>query len=504
MHDRAYRLGDQPLLKERSTEDTAIVHGKHRVSFAQLNDRAHQFASGVQASGLGVGHRLLLLTPNRPEVFEVLIGAARVGVVVVPMNWRLSPNELLDIAIEAQADGIVVDPSLAHLVADVIPQLDPRLVITLGVEFEAWLRRPWPEPVPVAAAADTVVLQIYTSGTSGRPKAVLITNQNLSAKVVGVAPRWGLGADSTTLLVTPLFHVGALSWGLTGLNAAATTRLADDATAATLARHLRVDGITHAFLVPVMFPGLCKALGPRVDLPALRLIVYGASPITLQVQADAMRTFGSRLRQLYGMSEPTGAFTEMPIDPNLAQNERALQSVGRPYPWVDVEIHDPATGQRLSDGIVGEVWTRSDQTTIGYMGQPGPTGNLLTPEGWLRTGDGGYLSTDGLLFLTDRIKDLIISGGENVLPTEVEDVLASHPDVAESAVFGVPDARWGETVAAAVVCRFGSKVDAEDLLRFAADRLAGYKRPRRILFVEDLPRNASGKIIRRDPQEATT
>ena len=151
MHDRAYRLGDQPLLKERSTEDTAIVHGKHRVSFAQLNDRAHQFASGVQASGLGVGHRLLLLTPNRPEVFEVLIGAARVGVVVVPMNWRLSPNELLDIAIEAQADGIVVDPSLAHLVADVIPQLDPRLVITLGVEFEAWLRRPWPEPVPVAA-----------------------------------------------------------------------------------------------------------------------------------------------------------------------------------------------------------------------------------------------------------------------------------------------------------------------------------------------------------------
>jgi len=221
----------------------------------------------------------------------------------------------------------------------------------------------------------------------------------------------------------------------------------------------------------------------------MRSITYGASPITTPVLKDALRTFRCSLYGVYGLTESTGGV--MQLDPSDHAQERLLRSAGRPFPWVELKIVD------------GEVWLRAPNVTPGYFNRPEETAATLTPDGWLRTGDGGYLDDDGYLFLTDRIKDMIVSGGENVYPIEVEEVLSQHPDVAEAAVIGVPDERWGETVKALVVARAGSSPSADELVAFARQLLAGYKLPRSIEFVDELPRTPSGKVLKRKLRERT-
>ncbi|GAA3759066.1 fatty acid--CoA ligase [Plantactinospora mayteni] len=501
MAEHGYRLADQPQVPDGRWDAPAFVRGDRSVTFAALDARASAFAAAAVQAGLVPGDRVLLLMPNGPETFELLIGCARAGLVAVPVNWRLAPAEARAVARDAQARAVVADPSLSDLLSSVTDGRDLRLCLRLGEEYDRWLSRPRRAVAPVAGDPETVVLQVYTSGTSGRPKGVLITDRNLDAKVPQVTPLWGLTADSMSLLATPLFHVGALSWGLTGLYAGATTVLAGDASPATLLRHLVEDRISHTFLVPAMITRLCEAAESDATFPDLRAIVYGAAPITPEAQSAALHTFGPVLHHVYGMSETTGAFTEMPADPDLPADSPLLRSAGRPYPWVELEIRDPETGASVPTGEYGEVWTRSAQNTPGYFRLPEETRTLLTDDGWLRTGDGGRLDAEGRLFLTDRVKDMVITGGENVYPEEVEEVLRRHPGVAEVAVFGVADARWGEAVAAAVVPRPDCVPTPEELVAFTDGLLAGYKRPRTVVVVDALPRNPTGKILRRRLQE---
>jgi long-chain acyl-CoA synthetase len=218
------------------------------------------------------------------------------------------------------------------------------------------------------------------------------------------------------------------------------------------------------------------------------------------VLTAALRTFRCDLFGVYGLTETTGGVVQLDPgdhDPG-GPRERLLRSAGRPLPWVDLRIAEPETGAARAAGEVGEVWLRAPNVMAGYFGRPAETAAALTPDGWLRTGDGGYVDEAGYLFLTDRIKDMIVSGGENVYPVEVEEALAQHPAVAEVAVIGVPHERWGETVKALVVCRDSAPVDAEELVAFARERLAGYKLPRAIAFVDALPRTASGKVLKRE------
>jgi long-chain acyl-CoA synthetase len=490
-----YVLADQPSVPAEHRDRPAFERCGRAVSFADLDDRATRFAAAAAAAGLRPGDRVLLLIPNALETFELLIGCARAGLVAVPVNWRLAPDELAAVAADAGARAVVVDPTLRSLLA-AIDVGSTAVVVTLGDDYAAWLAAA-PSIPPVAAhRPGDVVLQVYTSGTSGRPKGVLLTNSNLATKVPGVTPRWGLGPGSRSLLATPLFHVGALSWGLAGLHAGATTVLAGDASPASLLDHLSGDGITHTFLVPAMIARLCEQAQPGTAFPALRTVLYGASPISAEVQARALALFGPVLHQVYGLSETTGSITEMAARPDLPADSPLYRSAGRAYPWIEIEIRNPATGRRLPANSFGEVWTRSAQNTPGYFGRAAETSELLTADGWLRTGDGGHLDDDGNLFLTDRVKDMVISGGENVYPAEVETVLRRHPAVVDVAVFGVPDDRWGEAVAAAVVARSPDVTPAE-LVDFTEGLLAGYKRPRLLLLVDELPRNAAGKILRR-------
>ncbi|HEU4332761.1 MAG TPA: AMP-binding protein, partial [Lapillicoccus sp.] len=301
-----YRPAEQPALG-RAGERIALRQGPTTVTFADLENRAGRYASGLAAAGVTSGDRVLVLLRNSVRLFEMIIGAARVGAVTVPVNTRLSDRELRDVAEDAGAVAVVGE---GELLGRLPARSGERVRLAVASEYESWLAAHGHRTAAPGSPAD-VVLQIYTSGTSGRPKGVLLTDGNLAAKVTGVVDRWGLDATSTSLLATPLFHVGALSWGLVALAAGATTVLADDARPATIARHLVDDGVTHAFLVPSMLGALAREVGPVPGaFPSLRTVVYGGSPISDAERQAATTVLGPVLRQVYGMTETTGGFTE--------------------------------------------------------------------------------------------------------------------------------------------------------------------------------------------------
>jgi long-chain acyl-CoA synthetase len=235
------------------------------------------------------------------------------------------------------------------------------------------------------------------------------------------------------------------------------------------------------------------------DFSSLRKLTYGASPIAPAVLEKAIATMGCDFIQLYGLTETTGAITQLDAkDHDPVGRPELLRSCGQPYPWVEMRIVDAATGGDVADGAVGELWTRSPQNMAGYWNNPEATAAVLNPEGWFRTGDAGYRDAEGYIYLHDRVKDMIVTGGENVYPTEVENALMRHPAVADVAVIGVPDAKWGEAIKALVVAAAGTTPAPDDLIAFCRQHLAGYKCPKSVDFVTTLPRNPSGKLLKRE------
>ena len=264
---------------------------------------------------------------------------------------------------------------------------------------------------------------------------------------------------------------------------------------------LERERVTNPIFVPTMLQMMTSvAGGPARDYSALRTIVYGASPITTTQLRHALATFGCDLLGLYGLTESTGGVVHLDGDDHdpAGPRQHLLRSAGRPYEWVELKVVDPATLKAVPAGAVGEVWLRAPNVMAGYFRRPEETAAAITDDGWLRTGDGGYVDAEGYLFLTDRIKDMIVSGGENIYPVEVEEVLSQHAGITEVAVIGVPDERWGEAVRAVVVRRDGSTVAADELICFARERLASYKLPRAVDFVDDLPRTPTGKVLKRE------
>nr|BFE36263.1 fatty acid--CoA ligase [Actinomadura rugatobispora] len=465
------------------------------VTYAELDARSSRAAQGLRAAGLGAGSRVGYVGKNAPEFFDLLFGAAKLGAVLAPVNWRLTAEEIAAIIADSGAAVTVVDAEFAALAS----RLPGRAVVT-GEAYEEWLAaRPASDPGHTGTP-DDVVVQLYTSGTTGVPKGVQLTNANFA---IGerMARRWRLDGSSVSLVPMPLFHIGGTGWALAGLYAGCRQVLVRDLDPAALVDTVERERVTNAFIVPAVLQFMCQVpdAGGR-DYSALRAITYGASPITSEVLRRALETFRAPLFQLYGMTETTGAIVQLEPEDHDPDGPRRhlMRSAGRPYDWVELKIVDPATGAERAPGEPGELLVRSSQNTPGYWNRPAETAALLAGDGWLRTGDAGHLDAEGYLFLTDRIKDMIVTGAENVYPIEVEEVLASHPDIVDVAVIGVPDERWGETVKAVVVPRPGASPAEEEILRYARERLAGFKRPRSVDFVEALPRNPSGKILKRE------
>jgi long-chain acyl-CoA synthetase len=326
------------------------------------------------------------------------------------------------------------------------------------------------------------------------PKGVMLSNDNVFNGPFRLREQWRLDDDSVTLAMMPMFHIAGSGWAIVSLGFGCRTVVHREVDPPAILRDIEAFGVTNALFVPAVIQFLLLAPGVETtDFSSLRTIVYGASPITDTVLVEAMRVFGCEFVQVYGLTETTGAITQLEHDDHdPVGRPHLLRSCGRPYPWVEVRIVDPDTGAEVGEGEVGELWTRSCQNMAGYWGNDDATASVLDADGWFRTGDAAYVDADGYLYLHDRLKDMIVSGGENVYPAEVENVLARHPDVADVAVIGVPDDQWGEAVMAVVVPRPGSESTGDDLVEFARGHLGGYKLPKSVAFAEALPRNPSG------------
>ncbi|MHB1137732.1 MAG: long-chain-fatty-acid--CoA ligase [Microthrixaceae bacterium] len=505
----------------RTIADVIRTHGADRadapalecegrsMTFGELDHRSNQVAQALRTVGVGVGDRVAFIDKNGLEWFEVTFGLAKLGAVNVSVNWRLAPPEMAQIIRDAQAEVVVVGPDFLDAIEKVRDDLDGvTTFVAIGgrdgwTNYEQWVAAAADEDPGYLATGVDIAFQLYTSGTTGLPKGVMLSNDNFFSGVDGTAEQWRFSEDSVSLAIMPTFHIAGAGWSMIGLYFGCRTVVLRELDPAAVLELIPRFGVTNTFMVPVVIQFLLMTPGVETtDFSTLRTLVYGASPITDAVLTKGLATFGCEFIQVYGLTETTGAITQLDgADHDPEHRPDLLRSCGRPYPWVEMRVVDQATGEDVAVGQVGELWTRSHQNMVGYWNNPEATAAAVTDGGWFHTGDAGFLDADGFVFLHDRVKDMIVTGGENVYPTEVENVLMLHPEVADVAVIGVPDERWGEAIKGIVVRTPDSGVTSEEIIAFAREHLAGFKLPKTIDFAEALPRNPSGKLLKRELRE---
>ena len=482
----------------------ALAFGGQSWTWAQLDDRIRRAAGALRACRLGPGDRLAVLDKNHPACLELTLAASLIGAANVVVSFRLSGEELAHVLDDSTAQVVVVGAEFAATLAEVrdgLPKV--REVVALGGdgdEYEKWLAAAEPVTEQYGSAPDDCFLQLYTSGTTGWPKGAMLTQRSMTVHTRVVAPAYGMDQSTINVVAMPLFHVGGTSWALGSMSAGGRTIIVREPVPSALLGLLESREATHVFFVPAM-AGMLLADPAQASsgLRSLKVLAYGGSPMPATLMERTLSVLpATPLNSVYGMTETSGVFCVLGPDEHRDQRRAYLRaSAGRPLPGNEVRVVDPATGTDVSPGEVGEFWVRSDQLMAGYWNMPEATREAITPDGWLRTGDAGRIDEAGYLYIEDRVKDMIISGGENVYPAEVERVLRQHPNVADVAVIGVPDEKWGETVRAVVVPTEGVVVDEAALIAFTRDRLAHYKCPTSVSVVSALPRNPTGKILKR-------
>ncbi|HVV23572.1 MAG TPA: long-chain-fatty-acid--CoA ligase [Pseudonocardiaceae bacterium] len=484
-------------------DSEAVRYGAQSWTWAELRDRIRRNAAAQLAAGLNPGDRVAFYDKNHPACLETTMACALIGTANAVVNFRLAPDEVRYVINDAEAKVVFVGAEFLPVLAkiqDDLPTVE-RVIVVGGPtdEYEALLAGVEPVGDLPPQPKDTPFLQLYTSGTTGFPKGAMLTNAGLTAHALATAGTTDVSPDSVSLVAMPLFHVGGSSWALVGMFNGARIVVVRDIVPAALLDEIVEQRVTHAFLVPAVFGFLMQV--PDVaerDYSAIKALIYGASPMPLPLLRRSMEAFGVDFYQVYGMTEASGGVTMLgPAEHRDMDRPDRLESAGKALNGVELSVIDPVTSERLGPGEVGEVMVRTAQLMAGYWHKP----DSITADGWLHSGDAGYLDDDGYLYISDRIKDMIVSGGENVYPAEVERVVVEHPSVGEVAVIGVPDETWGEVGKALVVPAAGETVDEASVLSFCRERLASYKCPKSVEVVSELPRNATGKVLKRQLRE---
>ena len=437
----------------------ALYFGEETVSYMELDRRITEAAAALAARGVGSGDRVALKLPNSPAYVAAFFGALRAGAVVVPLNVLLAPPEVEE-RVRAATPQVVIDDELS-----------------VGGGANAGI---------VEREDDEPAVILFTSGTSGRPKGAVLTHGSIRAAARNAAEALVLGPEDVVLGAAPFTHVlgqstGLVSTFLAGAAVAVVPRFEADRTLATMT----ATRTTILLGVPTMCIALCQAARDASELPPIRIAHVGGAAVPIEVANDFERTFGGEVLEGYGLTELSGIATTYRVG-----ERRKPGSVGKPLGGTEIRIHEAVDG-------IGEVQLRGPSVIAGYWQDDEATHEAIDRDGWFSTGDVGYLDDERYLFLVDRKKDLIVRGGYNVYPREVEEALYAHPDVLETAVVGIADDRLGEEVAAVVVKRPGATASADELQAWTKQRVAAYKYPRRIVFVDELPKGPTGKILRR-------
>ncbi|MCW0200056.1 long-chain-fatty-acid--CoA ligase [Sphingopyxis sp.] len=482
-----------------TSDNPAFVFAGRTTSFGAFEARCRRVAGALADAGVGLDSRVAWLSKNHVAGFELWVAANMLGATFVPLNWRLAPDELAFIIADAEALILFASAEYAAAARQAAAGVDIRIVVL--DEGADWAHDATPLAEPVADDAEAISLQLYTSGTTGKPKGAMLSHRAL----LGARPlwrdidwyRWDDG--DAGLLAMPMFHIGGMGWALMAFDSGRPNIILPEFDVETILSLIDTRAFSKTFLVPAALQLLLDH--PRadaIDFGGLKTVLYGASPMPMAVLDYAMRRLSCDFAQQYGMTETSGTVVALAPKDHVPGNPR-LASAGQALPGVELEIRD-AAGAPLPAGETGQIAIRAPLNLSGYWRRPDASAAATDADGWLLTGDAGYLDADGYLFVRDRLNDMIISGGENVYPAEVESVLSSHPAVIEVAVIGLPDARWGEAVTAAVVLRDGEIADAE-IIAWMRGRIAGYKIPKRIERIPFLPRNGAGKILRRAIRE---
>lgn len=482
----------------------AVQFQDRAYTWSEWRDRILQIAGALAEGGIRQGDTVAFLDKNHLSCLEVTYAAGVLGAATAVPNWRLAGEELDYVINDCRARILFVGNEFLQQVMALRDRMTGiEQFITVGGEhdeFEPWLTEASPLWRPPVVDPESTTLILYSSGTTGKPKGVQLTHRNLNAHNVDALAVLPAREDDCFLVAMPLFHVGGSCYAIMGIHAGARCHVARDADAPSLFAGLAA-GATIAFLVPPVIAGVLAAGEQAVAaFGALRRITYGAAPMPLPLLRSALAAWPrTEFVQVYGMTECAGVVTALlpEVHRDETQVER-MASAGQPIPGVEMRIVDPVTTRDVAPGETGELWWRTEQRTPGYLGKPEATAEAITADGWLRSGDMGRADADGFVYIEDRLKDMIITGGENVYSPEIERVLVEHPAVAEVAVIGVPDEHWGETVKAIVVPVEGTVADPDELIHYTHQRLAKFKCPTSIDVVEMLPRNPTGKILKRE------
>ena len=502
--------------REHPDEEFA-VQGDRRLTYREAAGEANRFANALIGAGLKIGDRISILSKNNIEYAILYYGASKAGVVPVPLNYRLAPGEWTYIINDAGAKLLIAADDYAGAIDGIRGELKT-VERFVGVHIEGmdgvegwedfghWLAaQPATAPERVLAITDDHdVYQMYTSGTTGNPKGAVVTHGALSAQLTQITMLIQSEPGLRTLIVVPMYHAaGAIScfvtvyWG-------GCLYIQADFNPVEVVRALDEERVATVTLVPAMIQALLVYV-PDVaqrKYENLKQITYGASPIAEETLRRAMDTFKCDFAQAYGMTETTAVLTYLfPSDHRRALKEQPelLLSAGRPVVGTELRIVDESD-EPVPSGAIGEIIARGPQLMRGYWNLPDESAEALR-GGWMHTGDAGTMDGEGYIYIQDRVKDMIVSGGENVYPRVVEDVLFQHPAVADAAVIGVPDQQWGETVKAIVVLKEGASATEEDVIEFCRGKLGGFERPRSVDFTDVLPRNPSGKVLKRQLRE---
>jgi acyl-CoA synthetase (AMP-forming)/AMP-acid ligase II len=485
---------------------TAVRFEGRSLTYAALHEQVLRCVAALRAEGVTAGDRVGWLGLNHPDFVVVMSACFRIGAVLVAINARLVAREIAYILGDAGIGILISEVQFLAVAEDARATAGVAAIVLIDAPngehpaFADWIAGHAPDAAAHPAAAEDIALQLYTSGTTGFPKGALLSHRALLGTIGKGAltgEAWSRWDEADVCLVAmPLFHIGGTGWALHALHAGATMVILPRPDIAGIVGAVANEAITKMFAVPAVLAAILQHLETApADLGSLTELLYGASPIPLDILRRSMAAFpNASFIQCYGATETSGTVVYLPPeDHEVAGNARML-GCGKPFPGNDIRIID-SDGRDLPTGTVGEVAIRSVSTMSGYHHNPDATAKALV-DGWYLTGDAGFVDADGYLTLFDRVKDMIVSGAENIYPAEVENVLHEHPGVVDCAVIGVPDARWGEAVKAIIV-RSG-EVTADDLIAFARQRIAGYKVPKSVDFIDVLPRNASGKILKKD------